>query len=399
MGARAVGSISGCRIPTTTGPRSPGPRWCTTTSITPTAETITIGGKELNRNKEYHGAWTPELSIVSKLRVEVGCDADGANCAHSLDSTPASFKPYYRSRSTGRYDGANTEALLAPANYCTDCWGNARVIGWLDIGEDPHTYRIHMTAGRTYIFDETYRKWAMTSGEWRGGKHFYLPDEFRISLFTKNSAGELVAVSGFQDQPEHGWQAIHEDNADDYQSFGQNFVANTVEDYFQIVSDLRNLLDLADVFSPGGRYRHACNFDKSNYCGPGLNVHRDDGRQLRTASYTPTETGVYYLQVTRIRDDQPVLRSSFGWSLVISHSGNDAFYGPVYASAVRTSEGLRSAFPYYEISVEVRGPTLTSIASRATAISNSTKKTTKVTTSGSCPGASNTGWAWGRPRR
>ena len=89
--------------------------------------TITIGGKELNRNEEYHSASTPELSIVSKLRVEVGCDAAGANCAHSLDSTPGSFKPYYRSRSTGRYDGANTEALLVPANYCTDCWGNARV--------------------------------------------------------------------------------------------------------------------------------------------------------------------------------------------------------------------------------------------------------------------------------
>ena len=51
----------------------------------------------------------------------------------------------------------------------------------------------------------------MTSGEWRDGEHYYLPDEFRISLFTKNSAGELVPVSGFQDRPEHGWQAIHED--------------------------------------------------------------------------------------------------------------------------------------------------------------------------------------------
>ena len=126
MGARTVGSISGCRIPTTTGPRSPGPRWCAATSTTPTARPITIGGKEFNRNEEYHSASTPELSIVSKLRVEVGCDAAGANCAHSLDSTPGSFKPYYRSYSTGRYDGADTEALLAPANYCTDCWGNAR---------------------------------------------------------------------------------------------------------------------------------------------------------------------------------------------------------------------------------------------------------------------------------
>ena len=200
------------------------------------SETYTIGDKEFNRNEEYHSGSTPELSIVSKLRVEVGCDADGANCAHSLDSTPGSFKPYYSSRFTGRYDGADTEALLAPANYCTDCWGNASVIGWLDIGEDPpHTYRIHMTAGRTYVFDETYRKWAMTSGEWRDGEHYYLPDEFRISLFTKNSAGELVAVTDFQDQPENGWQAIHDTNAPDYQRFPAEFHDASVEAYFKVV--------------------------------------------------------------------------------------------------------------------------------------------------------------------
>ena len=324
--------------------------------------TYTIGGKEFNRNEEYHSASTPELSIVSKLRVEVGCDADGANCAHSLDSTAASFKPYYRSRSTGRDDGANTEALLAPANYCTDCWGNASVIGWLDIGEDPHTYRIHMTAGRTYVFDETYRKWAMTSGEWRDGEHYYLPDEFRISLFTKNSAGELVPVSDFQGQPEHGWQAIAEDKADDYQAFGPNFVADTVEEYFQTVDDLIFLFGNADLFLPGNRYRHACNANKLNFCGPGLNIYRDDGRQLRTASYIPTQSGIYYLQVTRIRDDQPVRRSSFGWSLSMSDNGEPGGEGfmAVYAQGAN-KEGLRNAFPYYELSVEVRGPTLTSI--------------------------------------
>ena len=327
-------------------------------------ETITIGGKELNRNEEYHSASTPELSIVSKLRVEVGCDADGANCAHSLDSAAGSFKPYYGSSYTGRYDGADTEALLAPANYCTDCWGNARVIGWLDIGEDPHTYRIHMTAGRTYVFDETYRKWAMTSGEWRGGKHYYLPDEFRISLFTKNSAGELVAVSDFQDQPENGWQAIHETDAPDYQRFPGEFHDTSVEEYFRIVSELKPLLDNADFFPPGSKYRHACNVAKNNLCGPGLNIYRDDGRQLRTASYTPTQSGTYYLQVTRIRDDQPVRRgSSPGWSLLISYnlSPGVPYYLPVYAAGAN-SEGLRNAFPYYELSVEVRGPTLTSIA-------------------------------------
>ena len=324
--------------------------------------TITIGGEELNRNEEYHSASAPELSIVSKLRVEVGCDADGANCAHSLDSTPGSFKPYYSSRYAGRDDGANTEALLVPANYCTDCWGNASVIGWLDIGEDPHTYRIHMTAGRTYIFDETYRKWAMTSGEWRDGKHYYLPDEFRISLFTKNSADALVAVSDFQDQPEHGWQAIVEDNADDYQAFGPAFVTDTIEGYFQKVEDLFFLFGNADFFPPGNRYRHACNADKNNVCGPGLNIYRDDGRQLRTASYTPTQSGIYYLQVTRIRDDQPVRRSSFGWSLSMSDNGEPGGEGfmAVYAQGAN-KEGLRNAFPYYELSVEVRGPTLTSI--------------------------------------
>ena len=155
-------------------------------------ETFTIGGKEFNRNKEYHSASTPELSIVSKLRVEVGCDDAGANCAHSLDSTPGSFKPYYRSRSTGRYDGANTEALLVPANYCTDCWGNARVIGWLDIGEDPHTYRIHMTAGRTYVFDETYRKWASPRASGAAA---------RISTFPTSSASACTPRTA----PESSW--------------------------------------------------------------------------------------------------------------------------------------------------------------------------------------------------
>ena len=332
-------------------------------------ETITIGGKELNRNEEYHSGSTPELSIVSKLRVEVGCDAAGANCAHSLDSTPGSFKPYYRSYYTGRDDGASTKALLVPANYCTDCWGNARVIGWLDIGEDPpHTYRIHMTAGRTYVFDETYRKWAMTSGEWRDGKHYYLPDEFRISLFTKNSAGELVAVTDFQNQPEDGWQAIWEDDEDgraygDYQRFPSEFAAESVEQYLDILRDLKVLFDNAHFFPPGSQYRHACNVSKNNLCGPGLNIYRDDGRQLRTASYTPTQSGTYYLQVTRIRDDQPGYSSALGWSLVLSDNGSPGqeLYMPVYAAGAN-SEGVRNAFPYYEISVDVRGPTLTSIA-------------------------------------
>ena len=331
--------------------------------------TITIGDKEFNRNEEYHSASTPELSIVSKLRVEVGCDAAGANCAHSLDSTAASFKPYYSSRSTGRHDGASTEALLAPANYCTDCWGNASVIGWLDIGEDPHTYRIHMTAGKTYVFDETYRKWALTSGEWRGGPHFYLPDEFRLSLYTKNSAGELVAVSDFQNQPEHGWQAIHEDwdidddnsRYSDYQRMPDALDARTPGEFFEIVKQTKLLFDNAHFFPPGSRHRHPCVADPSNICGQGLDIYWYDGRQLRNASYTPTKTGVYYLTVTRTADEQPVWRDGNGYSITMLHGESGRSYISAFQSGASSGEGMRNAMPYYELSVEVRGPTLSSI--------------------------------------
>ena len=332
-------------------------------------ETYTIGDREFNRNEEYHSASTPELSIVSKLRVEVGCDADGANCAHSLDSAAGSFKPYYRSRFTGRYDGADTEALLVPANYCTDCWGNARVIGWLDIGEDPHTYRIHMTAGKTYVFDEHYRKWAMTSGEWRGAEHFYLPDEFRLSLFTKNSAGELVAVSDFQNQPEHGWQAIHEDwdidhdngRYSDYQRMPSALDAQTPGEFFEIVKQTKSLFDIADLFPPGDKHRHPCVASPDSSCGLGLDIYRDDGRQLRTASYTPTRTGVYYLTVTRTADKQPVWRSGRGYSITMVDSESGRSYISAFQSGASSGEGMRNAMPYYELSVEVRGPTLSSI--------------------------------------
>ena len=290
-GARTVGSISGCRIPTTTGPRSPRPSVGRGYIHNTDTATYTRGGKEFNRNEEYHSASTPELSIVSRLRVEVGCDAAGANCAHSLDSTPGSFKPYYRSYFTGRENGADTEALLVPANYCTECRGNAEVVGWLDIGEDhPHTYRIHMTAGKTYVFDDLYRKWALTSGEWRGGPHFYIPDEFRISLFTKNSGGELVPVSDFQDQPENGWQAIQDDGADDYQAYGQQSAIDRPAEFFAVLTNLKFVFEHAHLYPPGNRYRHICNLDKTNACGAGLDIYWYDGRQLRNAIYTPTET-------------------------------------------------------------------------------------------------------------
>ena len=129
------------------------------------------------------------------------------------------------------------------------------------------------------------------------------------------------------------------------------------------------MFDNAHVFPPGSQYRHACNVDRTNLCGPGLNIYKDKGRQLRTASYVPTKSGIYYLQVTRIRDDQPVYRNYSGlyWSLVITYNSAAQTIAPekymtVYGGiAAGASGGLRSALPYYEISVEARGPTLTSI--------------------------------------
>ena len=206
------------------------------------------------------------------------------------------------------------------------------------------------------------------SGEWRGGEHYYLPDEFRISLFIKNSAGVLVAVSDFQDQPERGWQAIreddpYEDGTIDYQRFGDSFTKGSVGVFFTAISDLIVLFDNAHLFPPGSQYRHACNLDKDELCGPGLNIYKDKGRQLRTASYVPTKSGIYYLQVTRIRDDQPVYREGGPyWSLETGSPFTDENYMTVYGGiASGATQGLRSAFPYYEISVEARGPTLTSI--------------------------------------
>ena len=316
----------------------------------------------------YSISTVPEMSIVGQLQV---CAPDSDTCPHTLKSTDASFDQYYYSRHEDKTAGANTKALLVPANSSEG--GNASVTGWLEIDDtETHTYRIAMTAGKTYVFDETYRKWALMSGEWRGGEHYYLPDEFRISLFTKNSAGELVAVADFQDQPKFGWQAIHEDTyypegstsdedvAHDYQAFGSAFDSTSVEEFFDVIKLTISLLDSAHLFPPGSRYQHACNLDKSNLCGPGFDIRTDKGRQLRTASYVPTRSGIYYLQVTRIRDDQPVYRDGEGgWSLLMSQAGS--VYMPVYAAYAAKSQGLRSALPYYEISVEARGPTLTSI--------------------------------------
>ena len=347
-------------------------------------ETYTIDGTTYQRNIERHGAAVPELSIVSVLRVSVGCDSEGEDCAHSMDSTDASFDQYYYSRHENKTAGANTKALLVPANSSEG--GNASVTGWLEYDDtETHTYRIAMTKGKTYVFDETYRKWALESSDWRAGApHFYLPDEFRISLYTKNSAGQLVPVSGFQNQPEHGWQAL--DAEPGFQRFGSNYDTASLEAFFESGRDLQALLDEAHQFPPGSRYRTGCaasGFD--NNCGWGLLVGTDRGRQMRTASYAAPRNGTYYLTVTRHEDEtikRTVTDPSTGEVTIVDTGKGGPVYAPYSVERWMVDLGLSSidgntyltmlrvlgpngdtygALPYYELSAQVHGPTLSSL--------------------------------------
>ena len=347
-------------------------------------ETYTIDGTTYQRNIERHGAAVPELSIVSALRVSVGCDGEGENCAHTLDSTDASFDQYYYSRHENKTAGANTKALLVPANSSEG--GNASVTGWLEVDDtETHTYRIAMTKGKTYVFDETYRKWALESSDWnRGAPHFYIPDEFRISLFTKNSAGELVPVSGFQNQPEHGWQAL--DGEPDFQRFPPQFIAGSVGEFFTITETVEVLLDNAQFLPQGTRTRTGCATGSfANNCGWGLDIGTDRGRQLRTASYAAQESGVYYLTVTRHEDEtvkETVTDPSTGVVTIVDTRKGGPVYSPpgladkwgvdigfvsgsgivAYMQLLGGGLGsLKRAMPYYELSVQVHGPTLASL--------------------------------------
>ena len=323
----------------------------------------------------YSIATVPEMSIVSQLQVQV-CAPDSDTCHHTLKSTDASLHQWYYSRIENRTAGANTKSLLVPANSSEG--GNASVTGWLEYDDtETHTYRIAMTAGKTYVFDETYRKWALESSDWRAGApHFYLPDEFRISLYTKNSAGQLVPVSGFQNQPEHGWQAL--DAEPGFQRFGSNYNTASLPAFFKTGRDLQPLLDGAHQFTPGSRF--------DNNCGWGLDFGTDRGRQMRTASYAAPRNGTYYLTVTRHEDEtikRTVTDSSTG-DVTIVDTGkggpvfnplgfNERWYVDLGLSSIDGNSYLSmliedtenthiyGALPYYELSVQVHGPTLSSL--------------------------------------
>ena len=242
------------------------------------------------------------------------------------------------------------------------------------------------------------------SGEWWGKEHFYLPDEFRISLYTKNSAGQLVPVTSFQNKDfqltygEPGFQTWPFELLSDH-SVGSH-IPYTNREYFLNVQTLLDLFDHAHLFPPGSQHDHICEIAVAeghiqNECGEELDVTKDDGRQLRKPSYTPTQSGVYYLQVTRVFDDAPVWGpdadglqgpKGFGepvdwWPQKLEEAyipvagydthGEDTIdendkrtYFPMY-NGVQSYQ--RKAFPYYEISVEVSDATATQRAANSPA--------------------------------
>ena len=214
---------------------------------------------------------------------------------------------YWVKKSAGAWGESATTGTMKMAVV-----GAAGVLGRMDIGDSPNIYRIKMTAGKTYTFDEIYRKWAMTSEEWYGGPHFYLPDEYRLSLYTRNSSNMHQPVSSFQNRPEHGWQLLFREPGFQIHPYELTFDVEDWDDYFDVVQDLSVLFASAHLFPPGVEVlRTMCELAEGegrafNICGEDLDVSTYDGRQLRTASYTPTQSGVYYLQVTRVHDDGPV---------------------------------------------------------------------------------------------
>ena len=165
--------------------------------------------------------------------------------------------------------------MLVPTNS-SESFGNAALVGTLDIGSsETHTYRIAMTAGKTYTFDDTYRRWALMSGEWWGDEHFYLPDEFRISLYTKNSAGQLEPVTGFQNQDfqltygEPGFQTWPFELVSD--SSSPSHIPYTNREYFENVRNLLFVFDNAHFFPPGSQHDHICEIAPSS---PSEKQHR-----------------------------------------------------------------------------------------------------------------------------
>ena len=213
---------------------------------------------------------------------------------------------YWVKKSAGAWGESATTGTMKMAVV-----GAAGVLGRMDIGDSPHTYPIKMTAGKTYTFDEIYRKWAMTSGEWEGGPHFYLPDEYRLSLYTRNSRNMLQPVSSFQNQPEHGWQLLFREPGFQIHPYELTVDISNWNAYFDSVREAALLFADAHLFPPILQFFTICELTEAegrglNICGEDLDVSTYDGRQLRTAGYTPTQSGVYYLQVTRVHDDGPV---------------------------------------------------------------------------------------------
>ena len=197
--------------------------------------------------------------------------------------------------------------------------------------------------------------------------------------------GYRVQICRCRSCGKHGWQAL--DAEPGFQRFGSNWNTASLEAFFKTGRDLQPLLDEAHQFPPGSRYRTGCaasGFD--NNCGWGLLVGTDRGRQMRTASYAAPRNGTYYLTVTRHEDEtikRTVTDSSTGEVTIVDTGKGGPVFSPgdfgerwyvdlglssttgnSYLSMLREEgENGRTygALPYYELSVQVHGPTLSSL--------------------------------------
>ena len=149
------------------------------------------------------------------------------------------------------------------------------------------------------------------------------------------------------------------------------------------------LLDNAQFLPLGTRTRTGCATGSfSNNCGWGLDIVTDRWRQLRTASYAAQESGVYYLTVTRHEDEtvkETVTDPATGVVTIVDTGKGGPVYSPLgladkwgvdigfvsgpgivaYLPLLGGGFGsVKRAMPYYELSVQVHGPTLASLQIR-----------------------------------
>ena len=212
---------------------------------------------------------------------------------------------------------------------------------------DRHLYRVPMTAGRTYTFHEggtrllyMFERYQAYNGD---DQFTYILDEHRITLYKLNDRGELEAIPGYEQLPEAPTEfptappstqicASDVPSCDQFPKNGWQIVPGEFidgrlrrfsdPDYRPLNNDIRTdsdfTFDLVDV--NGNKYTYEVPLDIP---APGANASYDwaewlyyGAYQLRMVEFTPTESDIYYLAVTRITDNTFTEHTGGGWFLL-----------------------------------------------------------------------------------